>query len=259
MILNRSHSTSSGSLQTTAEEGNNPRSGGHLTRSESNWSFMDDSNDGLSQQNHYLANAPPPPTSSSDSNSCSLSPLDGASAVLNPFNGTVTANITSQQAQEMADTFVKWYYELINTKSSSDFRPDHFFPDASAKICLQSADQSEPPEFIQVQNSGHEVCSALYEIAAKYRLTYNPNLCRDGVSGAIDPHGLVVVNACGTLHNATSCCGTFQQQFGLVRDPHEGNNWKIKFTNASLVSKTPSTPTALEAAGASSSSAMALS
>ena len=56
----------------------------------------------------------------------------------------------------MADTFVKWYYELLNAHSS-EFRPDHFFPDASAKICLQSHNRAQPPELIQVQNSGKEV------------------------------------------------------------------------------------------------------
>ena len=33
------------------------------------------------------------------------------------------------------------------------------------------------------------------------------------------------------------CCGTFQQKFGLIRDPSMGNNWKIKFTNATLISR----------------------
>ena len=27
------------------------------------------------------------------------------------------------------------------------------------------------------------------------------------------------------------------QQFGLIRDPFDSNNWKIKFTNAKLISK----------------------
>ena len=86
-------------------------------------------------------------------------------------------------------------------------------------------------ELITVSNSGREVHSALSGIARKYGLTYNPNVSLDGVRGAIDPHGLVVVTACGTLHNAAAasvCCGTFHQQFGLIRDPFDGNNWKIK-------------------------------
>ena len=75
--------------------------------------------------------------------------------------------------------------------------------------------------FSQVDNNGKEVCSVLIDIVEKYRLTYNPNLCREGVSGQMDPHGLVVVTACGTLDNGPNCCGTFHQQFGLIRDPFE--------------------------------------
>ncbi len=56
----------------------------------------------------------------------------------------------------MADTFVKWFYELLNaaaaceTTKTSEFKSEHFFPDASANICLQSADQAEPPHIVQV-------------------------------------------------------------------------------------------------------------
>ena len=64
-------------------------------------------------------------------------------------------------------------------------------------------------------------------------------MTRDGISGFVDSHGLALITACGTLHNTASSvvCGTFQQQFGLIRDPDLGNNWKIKFTYANLVSK----------------------
>jgi hypothetical protein len=266
MILNRGYSTSSGNLQSTTTASDEAAGSNSLKRTESNLSFMDDSNDSMMQIPYVNPSsmAPPPPGSLATISSSAPAALPLTSSMAapspNPFvastplNGSVTPNISSQEAQAMADTFVKWYYELLNAHSS-DFRPDHFFPDASAKICLQSNNRSQPPELIQVQNSGkevrqrffaYEICysnpilqvySALCEIVLKYKLTYNPNLCRDGVSGSIDPHGLVIINACGTLHNASTCCGTFQQQFGLVRDPGEGNNWKIKFTNASLVSK----------------------
>ena len=43
------------------------------------------------------------------------------------------------------------------------------------------------------------------------------------------------VTACGPLHNASSVCGTFHQQFGLVRDPFDGNNWKIKVISSSQI------------------------
>ena len=51
----------------------------------------------------------------------------------------------------------------------------------------------------------------------------------------LDPHGLVLVLACGTLHNQATVCGFFEQVFGLIRDPDSENNWKIKHTEARLV------------------------
>ena len=51
----------------------------------------------------------------------------------------------------------------------------------------------------------------------------------------LDPHGLVLVLACGTLHNQATVCGFFEQVFGLIRDPDSENNWKIKQTEARLV------------------------
>ena len=60
------------------------------------------------------------------------------------------------------------------------------------------------------------------------------------------------------------CCGTFYQQFGLIRDPETGNNWKIKFTNATLVSKeavseTPQLTTLLALTSSSTASSAASS
>jgi len=219
MILNRTYSDPSCLVAAGAAGAAGAAAGANnLRRTDSNLSMMTDDTASEVHQPHD-----PPPAIAT--------------------NGTViTTNITSSQAQDLACTFVKWFYEMINgfcKESSSEFRPDHFFADADAKIAIQaSASDASQPEFITVSKSGREVHSALSGIARKYGLTYNPNVSVDGVRGAIDPHGLVVVTACGTLHNASSVCGTFHQQFGLVRDPFDGNNWKIKFTNARLVSKT---------------------
>jgi hypothetical protein len=135
--------------------------------------------------------------------------------------------------------------------------------DASAKISLQESSVSANQQFISVRDSAEEVSIALKDIVQRYKVTFNPNLTRDGVSGMIDAHGLALVTACGTLHNPTTsrCCGTFHQQFGLIRDPCLGNNWKIKFTNASLISKEGvcETPRLTSAATVLEGTAMALS
>ena len=177
-----------------------------------------------------------------------------------------------QHVNEMADTFVKWFYELINStfysSEHNEFGPQHFWTDASAKISLHqspsssshhssgSSSLSSTPtaisvlkethvselgssETICVQENGKQVADALKHVVDKYKITYNPNMTRDGISGLVDAHGLALITACGTLHNTVTSvvCGTFQQQFGLIRDPNLGNNWKIKFTYANLVSK----------------------
>ena len=177
-----------------------------------------------------------------------------------------------QQVNEMADNFVKWFYELINSTFYSsevnEFGPQHFWTDASAKISLHqspsssshhssgSSSLSSTPtaismlkeshvsdvgssETICVQENGKQVAEALKHVVEKYKITYNPNMTRDGISGLVDAHGLALITACGTLHNTVTSvvCGTFQQQFGLIRDPNLGNNWKIKFTHANLISK----------------------
>ena len=167
----------------------------------------------------------------------------------------------------MADSFVKWYYELLNATflgDNGDFGPQHFWADASAKITLSQASypaaaaaasakgggDAVEGESICVQGDGRQVCDALKHVVRKYRVTYHPD--GGGVSGCVDGQGQAVLHAAGTLLNpsdpATPVCGSFQQQFGLVRDPSLGNNWKIKFTNANLVSK-PDTSQHQPAAG----------
>jgi hypothetical protein len=96
----------------------------------------------------------------------------------------------------------------------------------------------------------------LVQVFRKHKLRCNPNLCDEGVRGRwggspalllsrLDPHGLVLVLVCGTLHNQADVCGVFEQVFGLVRDPTSDNNWKIKSTEARLVAGPVSQPPSL--------------
>lgn len=156
------------------------------------------------------------------------------------LGGQVSA-FTQSQCQEMANDFVKWYFDLINTciqgdGSVSDFGPAMFFPDASAKVNLLGVN-GECLENFQVEENADEVCSMLKDVVRRHGLQFNPNLCDEGVRGRLDPHGLVVVLSCGTIHNQHTVCGVFEQAFGLVRDPGSENNWKIKQTEARLFAK----------------------
>jgi len=150
---------------------------------------------------------------------------------------TTSPSLSLSQCQEMANSFVRWYYQLLNTSVESDttdWNSSHFWPDASAKVSLMT-ETGEMVEGMEVLHNAGEVSTMLLQVFRKHRLKCNPNMCEEGVRGKLSPHGLVMVLACGTLHNQHSACGVFEQVFGLIRDPGADNNWKIKQTEARLV------------------------
>ncbi len=186
------------------------------------------------------------PTTGGGASSTMLQPASNPPHPPPPATTTSNSNPASaSEATEMAVSFVKWYYPLINStlsessnsKGADDFGPQHFWIDASAHVTLQAANNSGASEAAGVEDNGKMAAEMLRNVVMKHRVTHNPNITREGVNGVIDAHGLALVTACGTLHSGPRCCGTFHQQFGLVRDPAMGNNWKIKFTTATLVSK----------------------
>jgi len=154
------------------------------------------------------------------------------------INPSVSHHSSQSDAFEMACSFVRWYYPLINGSANcdTDFGSQHFWLDASAQVSLQSG-IAGPKENSSVEENGKLASELLKEVVQKHKVAFNPNISREGVHGVIDAHGLAIVIACGTLHTGQTCCGTFQQKFGLIRDPTMGNNWKIKYTNATLVSR----------------------
>jgi len=161
---------------------------------------------------------------------------DGEAIEMNPTS--VSLNSSQADAFEMACSFVRWYYPLINSSSNcdTDFGSQHFWLDASAQVSLQSGIAGSK-ENTSVEENGKLASELLKEVVQKHAVTFNPNISKEGVHGVIDAHGLAIVVACGTLHSGQRCCGTFQQKFGLIRDPTMGNNWKIKHTNATLISR----------------------
>jgi len=159
--------------------------------------------------------------------------------ISNPQQSTITTSpsLSLSQCQEMANSFVRWYYQLLNSSvetDTTDWNSSHFWPDASAKVSLMS-ESGEVVECTEVLHSARDVSSMLLQIFRKHRLKCNPNMCEEGVRGKLSPHGLVMVLACGTLHNQQTVCGVFEQVFSLIRDPGADNNWKIKQTEARLV------------------------
>ena len=76
------------------------------------------------------------------------------------------------------------------------------------------------------------VSDKLRELVCKEKLLFNANV--SGARGQIDAYGLVKITVGGTVHRFSDCLGIFEQSFGLIRDPHMQNNWKIKFTELKL-------------------------
>jgi len=179
-------------------------------------------------------------TGSDTENSLEMEEDESAIEIRDINPQAVSHHSSQSDAFEMACSFVRWYYPLINGSSNTcdtNFGAQHFWLDASAQISLQSGIAGGSKENSSVEDNGKLASELLKEVVQKHDITFNPNISREGVHGVIDAHGLAIVIACGTLHSGQRCCGTFQQKFGLIRDPTMGNNWKIKYTNATLISR----------------------
>lgn len=126
------------------------------------------------------------------------------------------------QIQEMSRAFAHWFFQNLN---SSSITVNDFWSDVGCETIFYE-------NKVSLQNEGQtgadEASSFLLSLISAYQLYFNLNDCDDGVQGRIDPHGLVLVLSCGTLHKAQQFVGTFESVFGLLRDPFSENNWKIK-------------------------------
>ncbi|KAK7482632.1 hypothetical protein BaRGS_00026131 [Batillaria attramentaria] len=148
----------------------------------------------------------------------------------------------SPENQTLGETFVSWFYKLLNAQNpamagtaegagAGDFGPQHFWQDCNMKLI------SVTPEPSDESYTGSLLVSQRFQaLAREEQLIFNPNVSREGVRVRSNPHGLLVVMACGTIHQHSNCLGVFEQMFGLVRDPTIDNNWKIKVTQLQLVS-----------------------
>ncbi|KAJ8922353.1 hypothetical protein NQ315_004296 [Exocentrus adspersus] len=152
-------------------------------------------------------------------------------------------NINSQQintdksGQEdsinlLAEQFTKWFYSMMNGDEA--IGSEHFYPDAKLKLNIYTNDNCDTTV---LENSPEGIVQALFQLKLQHNLFFNPNVSKEGIQGRMDPHGLVMVLACGTLHVQQACAGVFEQVFALARDPFCDNNWKIKNCEMNLRSK----------------------
>jgi len=86
---------------------------------------------------------------------------------------------------------------------------------------------------VQTSNSNTAVdaCSNLLKLVQGEHLLFQPNTSSQGMKVVTEPHGLVVILICGTLHKNGSIVGVFKQQFGLAKDPLMNSNYRIKYTD----------------------------
>lgn len=153
-----------------------------------------------------------------------------------PRTADVSSNVSTNnnEIHQMARMFVKWYYSMSNESQQSGaesgtFGAGHFWQDCNLKLVIIAGEEQQVKE---VEKNAREVVNELLTFQRQNNLLFNPNI--DETRGMGDPHGLVRIISCGTLHQLNTCVGVFEQMFGLIRDPFSDNNWKIKFTELHL-------------------------
>jgi hypothetical protein len=158
-------------------------------------------------------------------------------------------DIKDCEVDEMAHQFTHWFYSMLNqhdvNHQGTQLGVEHFWHDCNMQLVLSSEMGCSKCE---VKNSAANVVQLICDTKTQHNLYFNPNLSCEGVQGKTERHGLVMVLACGTLHQQDKCVGVFEQLFGLIRDPLAYNNWKIKYTELNLKSKSTvtSSPTLAE-------------
>lgn len=146
----------------------------------------------------------------------------------------------------MALQFAQWFFAMLNdvsqqrrrltdestTTTSEQPRPNatfgahHFFENCSLNLRIQDAGGNS---IVETLRGANVVADKLGHFVEVERLAFNANLTGDGCRGKQEPHGLVLLQICGTLMRESVLFGVFEQSFGLVKEPN-GDNWKIQVT-----------------------------
>ena len=137
--------------------------------------------------------------------------------------------------QQLAIAFSQWFYEMLNshnpttmTTPSPDYGAHHFYQECKLQL-LCATPQITKDTYI----GACLVAERLLAFVKEEYLVFQPNLEKAGVRGVRNPHGLCMVQVCGSIHQADSVLGIFEQQFGLVREP-QSQNWKVKCINLKI-------------------------
>ena len=87
---------------------------------------------------------------------------------------------SNSEAFEMACSFVRWFYPLINgsLKCDTDYGSQHFWIDANAHVILQAPNSNT--ESSVVEDNGKLSAELLRDIIKKHNVNYNPNISKEG-------------------------------------------------------------------------------
>ncbi|XP_072541247.1 uncharacterized protein C3orf38 homolog [Salminus brasiliensis] len=131
--------------------------------------------------------------------------------------------------------FCRWFFQLLNSLNHTagqpvqDWGPQHFWGDVRLFILSYTGEQQRD------EYHGAELVSRrLSALVWEEKLVFCPNLEHSGLKCLSTPHGLVLVAVAGTIHRENVCLGIFEQVFGLIRDPLDGNRWKMKFVHLKI-------------------------
>ncbi|XP_014244283.1 uncharacterized protein C3orf38 homolog [Cimex lectularius] len=130
--------------------------------------------------------------------------------------------------------FAKWFYskinELVIKKGGETLDKTDFWKESTASVKIIAS------EITTDEAQGTEgIINMIWELQNSHKLLFLPNLDQSGIKAKIDPHGLLAILTCGTLHKESGeVVGVFEQMFLLARDPNRSDTWKIKKTEMTL-------------------------
>jgi hypothetical protein len=150
-------------------------------------------------------------------------------------NSSSNADPAAQEAQRLGEAFVQWFFDMLNShnpckrQNTKDFGPQHFFDDAMLLVL-----QRGPGESRSTFSGQQAVSDGFLALVKGEDLLFNPNCSPGGLMVRTNPHGLVVVLVCGTIHRGNQCLGVFEQMFGLIKDSCFDDKWKIKISKLKM-------------------------
>ena len=154
-----------------------------------------------------------------------------------PTSSTLTVTDGKIEEHQNAVSFVKWFYNLLNScnpdlnQSRGDFGPHHFWRDAQMRLEMTVSGQPVS----ETLTGGEAIARKMLSFSMGDRLLFSPSDSEAGLKIRSDPFGRKVIMVCGLVHKGGVCVGSFWQTFGLVCDPAMNNAFKVRVTLLKMI------------------------